>query len=276
MSGLALGGALGALVVATGLCPAQVGTDLVGADELLVLVDDGAAEGAFLDHNGCHDESRADFHERDVGLALADCDCGQRFGVCGGVLASGLDVLCGFLLGDLVAADPDFAVAGESEAHDVVGERLDFAAARRHAEGVGEELLDYAGVGLLVEAGVEAEDGTRALEAVAGEVELLGGVDVLAVHLDGGTVGRLGQPDVEILAFAGFEEEDVVAVVEVGELVELRELGLGVEFGVFARVGKERVQVVEEVAVSFNIVSMLRSFSFKAFELPRIPHGNTS
>jgi hypothetical protein len=96
------------------------------------------------------------------------------------------------------------------------------------------------------------------------------------VHLDGGTVGRLGQPDVKILAFAGFEEEDVVAVVEVGELVELRELGLGVEFGVFARVGKERVQVVEEVAVSFNIVSMLRSFSFKAFELPRIPHGNTS
>jgi hypothetical protein len=154
------------------------------------------------------------------------------------------------LLGDLVAADPDFAVAGESEAHDVVGERLDFAASRRHAEGVGEQLFDHAGVGLLVEAGVEAEDGPGALEAVAGEVELLGGVDVLAVHLDGGAVGRLGQPDVEILAFAGFEEEDVVAVVEVGKLVELRELGFGVEFGIFARVGEERVQVIEKVAVS--------------------------
>jgi hypothetical protein len=44
MSGLALGSALCALVVAAGLCSAQVGTDLVRADELLVLVDDGAAE----------------------------------------------------------------------------------------------------------------------------------------------------------------------------------------------------------------------------------------
>jgi hypothetical protein len=42
--GLALGGALGALVVAAGLCSAQIGTDLVRADELLVLVDDGSTE----------------------------------------------------------------------------------------------------------------------------------------------------------------------------------------------------------------------------------------
>lgn len=130
-------------------------------------------------------------------------------------------MLCGFLLGNLVAADPDFAVASESEAHDVVGERLDLAAAGWYAEGVCEQLLDDTGVCLLVKAGVEAEDGTGALQAVAGEVELLGGVYVLTVHLDGRTIRRLGQPDVEILSFAGLEEHDIVAVVKVGELVEL-------------------------------------------------------
>jgi len=176
-------------------------------------------------------------------------------------------VLCGFLLGDLVAADPDFAVAGEGEAHDVVGEGLDFTASRRDAEGLSEELLDHAGVGLLVEAGVEAEDGTGALEAVAGEVELLGGVDVLTVHLDGGAVRRLRQPDVEILAFAGFEEHDVVAVVEVGEFVKLGELGLCVEFGVFARVREEGVQVVEEVAMSACVVSIMILYFFTGFKL---------
>lgn len=49
---LALERALRALVVAAGLRPAQVRTDLVGADELLVLVDDGPAEGALEDHDG--------------------------------------------------------------------------------------------------------------------------------------------------------------------------------------------------------------------------------
>ena len=120
-----------------------------------------------------------------------------------------------------------------------------------------EKLLDHASMGLLVEAGVEAEDGPGALETVAGEVELLGGVDVLTVHLDGGAVRRLGQPDVEILAFAGLKEHDIVAVVKVGEFVKLGELGLCVEFGVFARVREEGVQVVEEVAVSVDVISIM-------------------
>lgn len=42
---------------------------------------------------------------------------------------------------------------------------------------------------------------------------------VLEVELDGGTVRRLAHPDVEILAFARLEEEDIVAVVEISELV---------------------------------------------------------
>jgi hypothetical protein len=257
MPGLALGGALGTLVVTSSLRSAKVGTDLVGADELLVLVDDGTTERTLLDDNRRQDKTRADLDERDVGLALVAGNRRQGLWVGGLVGVAGLDGLCGLLLGDLVAADPDLAVAGEGEAHDVVGEGLYFAAAGGHAEGVGEEFLDDAGVRLLVEAGVEAEDRAGALEAVAGEVELLGCVDVLAVHLDGGAVGRLGEPEVEILALAGLEEHDVVAVVEVGELVELRELGLGVEFGIFARVGKKGVQVVEQVTVSGAVVLVL-------------------
>jgi hypothetical protein len=75
-------------------------------------------------------------------------------------------------------------------------------------------------------------------------------VDVLAVQFYGRAVGRFGEPQVQVLAFAGFEEEDVVAVVEVGEFVQLGQLGFCIEFGVFAAVGEEGVEVREEVAVS--------------------------
>ena len=70
------------------------------------------------------------------------------------------------------------------------------------------------------------------------------------MHLDRGAVGRFREPEVEVFAFARFEEEDVVAVVEVGEFVELGQLRFGVEFGVFAAVWEEGVEVGEEVAVS--------------------------
>jgi hypothetical protein len=39
-------------------------------------------------------------------------------------------------------------------------------------------------------------------------------VQVLEVHLDGGSVWRLAHPAVQILAFPGLKEDDVVAVVE--------------------------------------------------------------
>ena len=52
------------------------------------------------------------------------------------------------------------------------------------------------------------------------------------------------------MTFARFEEEDVVAIVQVGEFVELRQLRFGVELGVFATVWEEGVQVGEEMAMS--------------------------
>jgi hypothetical protein len=68
------------------------------------------------------------------------------------------------------------------------------------------ELLDDARVRLLVEGAVKGENWTRALEAVADEVELVHGVQVLAVELDGGTVGGFAHPGIEVLAFTGFED----------------------------------------------------------------------
>lgn len=37
------------------------------------------------------------------------------------------------------------------------------------------------------------------------------------VHFDGGAVGGFAHPGVEVFAFASFEEEDIVAVVEFWE-----------------------------------------------------------
>lgn len=44
------------------------------------------------------------------------------------------------------------------------------------------------------------------------------------MHFYGGPVGCFAHPEVEIFAFAGFEKEDVVAVVEFGQFIELVEL----------------------------------------------------
>ena len=75
-------------------------------------------------------------------------------------------------------------------------------------------------------------------------------MQVVQVKLNGGAVGGLCDPDVEILALAGFEEEDIVAVVEVCKFVELVELGFGVELCVFATMGEEGMEIVKEMSMS--------------------------
>lgn len=72
------------------------------------------------------------------------------------------------------------------------------------------------------------------------------------MHLDGGPVGRLAQPYIEIFGFARFEKEHIVAIVEVGQLIQLVELGLGVELCIFAAVRYEGVEIVHEMSVSAN------------------------
>jgi hypothetical protein len=41
------------------------------------------------------------------------------------------------------------------------------------------------------------------------------------VKLDGRSIGRLAHPCIEVFAFTGFEEEDIVAIVQFGDFVEL-------------------------------------------------------
>jgi hypothetical protein len=96
----------------------------------------------------------------------------------------------------------------------VVYERLGLARVFGNAKDLCEKLLDDTEMSLLLKCSVEGQDWSRSLEAVADEVEFLHGVQVLQVHLDGGSVGWFAHPAVQILAFARLEEENVVAVVE--------------------------------------------------------------
>ena len=79
---------------------------------------------------------------------------------------------------------------------------------------------------------------------------------VADVEFYGRTVWRLREPEVEILSlFARFEEEDVVAGVEVCEGVEgavVVVAGFCVEFRVEIGVWEEVVEVLEEVSVSVS------------------------
>jgi hypothetical protein len=74
---------------------------------------------------------------------------------------------------------------------------------------------------------------------------------VLRIKLDRRPVRDLAEPHVQVLSFPRLEEEHVVAVVELGQLVELVQLGLGVELGVFAAVREHRGEVIEKVPVPF-------------------------
>lgn len=84
-----------------------------------------------------------------------------------------------------------------------------------------EEFFDDNEVWLLVESGVEGEDGTRAFQTVACEVQLVHCVQILQVKFDGRTVWRLAHPRIEIFGLPCFEKQYIVAIVELGDLVEL-------------------------------------------------------
>jgi hypothetical protein len=64
---------------------------------------------------------------------------------------------------------------------------------------------------------------------------------ILKVELDSGTIRRFAHPHVEIPPFSCFEEQDIIAVIQVGKLIQLKQLGFRVEFRFFATVRKKRV-----------------------------------
>ena len=73
---------------------------------------------------------------------------------------------------------------------------------------------------------------------------------VLQVELDCWPVRRFAHPYVEVFALSSFEEEDIVAIVEFGEFIELVELGLCIYLAFFPAVREEGVKIVEEMAMS--------------------------
>lgn len=104
---------------------------------------------------------------------------------------------------------------------------------------------------------------------------------VLGVELDRRAVGNLAEPHVQILALARLEEHDIVAVVELGKLVQLVKLGLGIELDVFAAVGEHRCEIVEEMSVS--VLGAQRQlaidpsfFHFAGMQGLYVPVGNAS
>lgn len=109
---------LGAGVVFAGRLLAHVGSDLVGRDELLVLVQDRAAEAALLDDDGGQDEPGPDLDEANVRLLAA-----ALAGLAAADLLVALLALGRLDLVDLVVAHPDLAV-GKGETHDAVDEGL--------------------------------------------------------------------------------------------------------------------------------------------------------
>ena len=66
--GLALNDCFGAVVVFGATSDADLTSDLVGRNKLLVLVNNGAAETAFLDDDGGEDESGTNLYQVELGL----------------------------------------------------------------------------------------------------------------------------------------------------------------------------------------------------------------
>lgn len=85
------------------------------------------------------------------------------------------------------------------------------------------------------------------------------GLTILNVHLDCRAVGHLARPEVQVLALSRLKKEDVVAVVQLRQLVELVQLRFRVELGIFPRVGHHGCEVVEQVSMSEDIDSFDQS-----------------
>ena len=77
------------------------------------------------------------------------------------------------------------------------------------------------------------------------------------MQFDGGTVGWLAYPDVQVFALTRFEKEHIIAVVEISELVQLVELCFRVKLGVLAAVREEGMEIVEEMSVTDRRASLV-------------------
>ena len=61
---------------------------------------------------------------------------------------------------------------------------------------------------------------------------------ILDVKFHGGSIRRFGYPKVQVLVLSALEKEHIVTVVELGNFVQLVQVLLGVELGLFSGMGK--------------------------------------
>lgn len=132
----------------------------------------------------------------------------------------------------------------------MVEEGLGLSGTLGDTKGLRQHLLDHGVVRGVVKAAVEGQNRSRSSQTVAGEVELVHGMQVLDVELGGGTVGSLGHPHVQIHMLSGLKVQNVVAVVHLSNLVELVQLGLGVELGLLSTMGKHGLEIADEMSLS--------------------------
>jgi hypothetical protein len=69
------------------------------------------------------------------------------------------------------------------------------------------------------------------------------------VELAGRATRYFAHPHVQILTLTRLEEQHIVAIIQLGEGIELVELALRIKLGVFTAVREHRGEVVEQVAV---------------------------
>ena len=77
-----------------------------------------------------------------------------------------------------------------------------------------------------------------------------GKITVLKVHLDRRPIGRFAHPDIKIFAFSGFEKQHIIAVVQFSQLVQLIQLGFGVEFCIFATMREKGIDIIQKMSVT--------------------------
>lgn len=179
-----------------------------GSRRLVVLfrVERGAAEGAVKDADEFEDDAGADFDEG----GFAGVVSGGLFDDLDGewleINDSGLEAgICFVPTTHLVIANPNPPVQ-HVKRHDVIHKRLELARRPRHPKRLRKHLLEHLQVRLLFKRLVKRKQRPRSFQAVSRHPEFVHRMHVLHVEFGAGSVGRLGDPHVEVCCSADFEE----------------------------------------------------------------------
>lgn len=78
---------------------------------------------------------------------------------------------------------------------------------------------------------------------------------VLNIEFHCGTIGRLQDPEVKVLVLSCLEEKNVVAVIQLSNFVELVQVLLGIEFGLFSSMWHQVCQILNQVTMPVSDAS---------------------